>query len=71
MYKFILALVLVSSTISAQKRVLLMNGVAHLGNGVVLENSLIAFSNFSIGFETFVVANAIRYSIHDQYHEVR
>ncbi len=50
MYKFFIILIIISSTLIAQnkKRVLLMNGVAHLGNGLVLENSLIAFSDGKI-----------------------
>jgi imidazolonepropionase-like amidohydrolase len=50
MYKFFIFLISISSTTIAQnkKRVLLANGVAHIGNGVVLENSLIAFSDGKI-----------------------
>jgi imidazolonepropionase-like amidohydrolase len=50
MYKFFIFLIIISSTVFAQnkKRVLLSNGIAHLGNGVVLENSLIAFSDGKI-----------------------
>ena len=50
MYKFFIFLIISSSTLVAQnkKRVLLSNGIAHLGNGVVLENSLIAFSDGKI-----------------------
>ncbi len=56
MYKFFIFLIISSTAIIAQnkKRVLLMNGVAHIGNGVVLENSLIAFSDGKID----VVADA-------------
>ena len=45
MYKLIIAFLIVSSSVFAQnkKHVLLMNGVAHIGNGTVLENSLISF----------------------------
>jgi imidazolonepropionase-like amidohydrolase len=50
MYKFFIFLISISSTIIAQnkKRVLLSNGIAHIGNGIVLENSLIAFSDGKI-----------------------
>ncbi len=56
MYKFFIFLIISSTAINAQnkKRVLLMNGTAHLGNGFVLENSLIAFSDGKID----VVADA-------------
>ena len=45
MCKLIIAFLIVSSSVFAQnkKHVLLMNGIAHLGNGKVLENSLISF----------------------------
>ncbi len=44
--KIIVLIIAISTQLNAQqKRVLLSNGIAHLGNGTVIENSLIAFKN--------------------------
>jgi imidazolonepropionase-like amidohydrolase len=52
MKTFIIVLLSFTTAIVAQnkKRVLLTNGVAHIGNGQVIENSYIAFSNGKIDF---------------------
>lgn len=50
MYKIFLLLLICSTTLFSQNknRVLLMNGIAHLGNGEILENSYISFKDGKI-----------------------
>lgn len=52
MKTLLIVLVALTSTLAAQnkKRILLSNGVAHIGNGQVIENSYIAFSEGKIDF---------------------
>lgn len=50
MYKIFVFLFVISISINAQnkKRILLKNAIAHIGNGIVLENSFISFSEGKI-----------------------
>lgn len=50
MYKIFLLLLICSTTLFSQNKnhVLLMNGIAHLGNGEILENSYISFKDGKI-----------------------
>ncbi len=54
MKTLVLALLVLATTVIAQnkKRVLLMNGTAHIGNGQVIENSYIAFTDGKIDLVT-------------------